>query len=184
MRLIFSLLSLAVLIGIAFTGWGIWNSCEPFASTPHSWWEHPLVFALGWLEFLFIAFMNIGMSDDAFNLCKQENWMVLNNRFPEFKWMVLASFGYIVLIEIIEGVVKDRVDSDEFVIKSRANRKIKPSEENILVSKDVQNKIKKIKSSSRTTKSIQPEKTTKVASKSVATRRADKGVSLAGKKSK
>jgi hypothetical protein len=173
-----------VLLGVGFAGWGIWNSCEPYAEAPYSWWAHPLIFALGWLEFPFIAFMNMGFSDSAFNLCKQENWMALNIRFPELKWVVLASFGYVMLIEIIEGVVKDSVDSDEVVIKSRATRKIKPSEENILVSKDVQNKIKKIKSSSRTTKSIQPEKTTKVASKSVATRRANKGVSLAGKKSK
>jgi hypothetical protein len=161
--------------------------------------------------------------------------MALNIRFPELKWVVLASFGYVMLIEIIEGEVKDsvvdnnnyvvsdksqgnegkvtnpkaakydsrtdgasnygprikrnrisedEVDSKEVVAKSRKNHKVKTAEENLLVRKDLQNKIEKIKPNSRTAGSVQPEKTSKAISKSVATKRIDKSVSLAGKKTK
>lgn len=79
-------------------------------------------------------------------------------------------------------ISEDEVDSKEFVAKSRENHKVKTAEEHLLVRKGLQNKIEKIKPNSRTAGSVQPEKTRKAISKSVATKRIDKSASLAGKK--
>jgi hypothetical protein len=108
----FFILSVSFLVigTVCLFGWGISKSCVMYANFDVSWYIHLLSALFAPLEFLLHAFTEknyLTFGGNQYQLCRHENWVLLDIKFEWLKWVVGFSIIYDIFVGIVEDIVKN-----------------------------------------------------------------------------